>query len=62
MNDQHGDLEHENAIDWRELVRIAFVAVAAAAVWFRVWEPFPRVSVLGLAGTLGGGWPIFHEA
>jgi heavy metal translocating P-type ATPase len=62
MDDQHRDQEHEDAIDWRELARIAFVAVAAAAVWFRVWEPFPRVSVLGLAGTLGGGWPIFHEA
>src|SRR5258707_13155235 len=62
MDDQHGDQEHEHAIDWRELVRIALVGVAAAAVWFRVWEPFPRVSVLGLSGTLGGGWPIFHEA
>jgi heavy metal translocating P-type ATPase len=62
MDDQHGNQEHEHAIDWRELVRIALVAVAAAAVWFRVWEPFPHLSVLGLAGTLGGGWPIFHEA
>src|SRR5258707_2408847 len=62
MDDQHGDQEHEHAIDWRELVRIALVGVAAAAVWFRVWEPFPDLSVLGLAGTLGGGWPIFHEA
>src|SRR5258707_4606036 len=62
MDDQHGDQEHEHAIDWRELVRIALVGVAAAAVWFRVWEPFPHLSVLGLAGPLGGGWPIFHEA
>ena len=45
-----------------ELARIGLVAVAAAAVWFRVWEPFARVSVIGLVGTLGGGWPIFHEA
>jgi heavy metal translocating P-type ATPase len=59
----HGhDHEHANTIDWTELARIALVAAAAAAVWFRIWEPFARVSVLGLVGTLGGGWPIFHEA
>ena len=44
------------------LVRIAFVALAAAAVWFRVWEPFPRISVIGIAATLIGGYPIFKEA
>jgi Cd2+/Zn2+-exporting ATPase/Cu+-exporting ATPase len=38
------------------------VAIAAAAVWFHVWEPLPRVSVIGLAATLVGGYPIFKEA
>src|SRR4029077_9082627 len=38
------------------------VALAAAAVWFRIWEPFARVSLIGLIGTIGGGWPIFAEA
>jgi P-type Cu+ transporter len=54
--------EHQHAVEWIELVRIAFVALAAAAVWFRVWEPFPRVSVIGIAATLIGGYPIFKEA
>ena len=36
--------------------------LCAAAVWFRVWEPVARVSVIGLGGTLIGGWPIFDEA
>ena len=58
----HSDHEHEGAIDRRDLVRIACVALAAAAVWYRVWEPVARVSVIGLIGTVGGGWPIFHEA
>src|SRR6202163_273131 len=62
MADEHDDHERAETIDWRELARIAFVALASAAVWFRVWEPFPRVSVIGLLGTLIGGWPIFHEA
>jgi P-type Cu+ transporter len=56
------DSEQEHPFKWTELIRIAFVALAAAAVWFRVWEPFPRLSVLGIAATLIGGYPIFKEA
>jgi heavy metal translocating P-type ATPase len=52
----------EHGIEWLELVRIAFVALAAAAVWFRVWEPFPHISVIGILATLIGGYPIFKEA
>jgi P-type Cu+ transporter len=62
MEDEHDDSERAGTVKWIELARIAFVAVAAAAVWFRVWEPFARVSVIGVVGTIGGGWPIFHEA
>jgi len=58
----HTDSEHEHPLEWTELIRIAFVALAAAAVWFRVWEPFPHLSVLGIAATLIGGYPIFKEA
>ena len=54
--------KHEHALEWPDLARIAFVALSAAAVWFRVWEPFPHVSVIGVAGTLIGGYPIFKEA
>ena len=52
----------EYSIDRLEALRIGFVALCAIAVWFRVWEPFPRISVIGLAGVLIGGWPIFKEA
>ena len=45
-----------------DLIRVAFVAVAAAAVWLRVWEPVPALSVIGLGATLVGGYPIFKEA
>src|SRR6202035_2851927 len=54
--------EHGQKVDWAELVRIAFVALAAAAVWFRLWEPFPHISVVGIAAALIGGYPIFKEA
>jgi cation transport ATPase len=53
---------HEHGFDWMEILRVAFVVVAAAAVWFRVWEPFPRISVVGTLATLIGGYPIFKEA
>ncbi len=56
--------DHEAAerLDMREVGRVVFVAVAAVAVWFRLWEPFGRISVIGLAATVIGGWPIFAEA
>ena len=53
---------HEHALEWPEMLRIVLVAVAAAAVWFHLWEPFARVSVIGVVGLLVGGWPIFKEA
>ncbi|TAN09267.1 MAG: cadmium-translocating P-type ATPase [Burkholderiaceae bacterium] len=52
-----------HVIDRLELARIAFVALAAIAVWFRLWElPFARVSVIGVAGLAIGGWPVAKEA
>ena len=65
LNDPDLSAEHEehgHGVEWAELVRIAFVALAAAAVWFRLWEPFPHVSVIGIVAALIGGYPIFKEA
>jgi heavy metal translocating P-type ATPase len=54
--------DHEHGFELVEVLRVAFVALAAAAVWFHLWEPFHRVSVIGLGATLVGGYPIFKEA
>src|ERR1019366_7401614 len=54
--------DHEHAFELAEVLRVVFVALAAAAVWFHLWEPFHQVSVIGLAATLIGGYPIFKEA
>ncbi len=54
--------ENKYRVEWAELARITLVALAAAAVWFRLWEPFPRISVIGIAAALIGGYPIFKEA
>jgi heavy metal translocating P-type ATPase len=59
-HDDHDD--HEHAFEWPEMVRITLVGLAAAAVWFRLWEPASAFSVVGVAGLLVGGWPIFKEA
>jgi heavy metal translocating P-type ATPase len=64
-NDDHGhddDHDHAHTFDWVEATRIAAVALAAAAVWFRLWEPFARLSVIGIVGLAVGGWPIYKEA
>ncbi len=54
--------ERDHVFNWIEAGRIIIVALAAAAVWFHVWEPLPRVSLIGALGLLIGGWPIFKEA
>jgi heavy metal translocating P-type ATPase len=52
----------EHALSWLAAARIVVVALGAAAVWLHLWEPFARVSLIGVAGVLIGGWPIFTEA
>ncbi|HMF64029.1 MAG TPA: hypothetical protein VK608_08085 [Edaphobacter sp.] len=54
--------EHEHGFELVEVLRVVFVALAAVAVWFHLWEPFHRVSIIGLVATLIGGYPIFKEA
>ena len=34
--------EQDHHLESADIVRIAFVALACAVVWFRVWEPFER--------------------
>src|ERR1700674_1933169 len=60
---EHLEGEHEeHAFEWPEMLRIALVALLAAAVWFRWGEPLRAISVIGVGGLLVGGWPIFKEA
>jgi heavy metal translocating P-type ATPase len=62
MSDEEIRTADEQHLKWTDAVRIAFVAIACVAVWFRVWEPFPRVSVVGLTAALIGMFPILEEA
>lgn len=49
-------------IIWADMARIAFVAACSALVWFRVLEPYPHFSVIGVVGALVGMYPILKEA
>ncbi len=59
---QPEDSDSTHTIDRLEIARILFVALAAAAVWFHLWEPFPHISIIGVVAALIGGWPIFRES
>ncbi len=56
--------EHEesHALNWRDLSRVLFVAIAAIVIWFARGLSIPYISVIGAICTLAGGYPIFHEA
>lgn len=56
------DLEEHTPFSRQEVSRIGFVGVSIVLVWFRAWEPFNNISVIGLIASLVGGWPIFQEA
>ena len=61
-DDDHDHEAHDHGFELQEGIRILLVAVAAALVWFGVWEPFAHVSIIGIAGTLIGIYPILKEA
>jgi Cd2+/Zn2+-exporting ATPase/Cu+-exporting ATPase len=54
--------EHRAALTRADAARIVFLGLCALAAGLRLWEPFPRFSVIGWAGVLIGGWPIYREA
>jgi len=55
-------MAEDHRLEWTDPARIVFVALACAAVWFRIWEPFDRVSLIGLVAALIGMYPILKEA
>jgi heavy metal translocating P-type ATPase len=51
-----------HAVHRGEVYRVAFVAVAAAALWFLGKTPNPYITAIGVICTFLGGFPIFAEA
>src|ERR1039457_3172138 len=54
--------EHHGGIEWLDFARIAFVGAAILATGLRMWQPYPKLDLVGLAAALIGGYPIFREA
>ena len=61
-----GHVSPEHAEDYRldqaELARIALVAVAATGSWFGWWPRLASLDLVGIAGVLVGGYPIYRGA
>jgi heavy metal translocating P-type ATPase len=62
QTDHDDDHEHDHPLNWREISRVLFVAVAAGAVWYLGGASSPLITAIGVVCTLVGGFPIFHEA
>jgi Cu+-exporting ATPase len=45
-----------------DLIRILFVALAAAATWFQIWRPWAKADLVAIVATTIGAYPIFKEA
>ena len=56
-HDHDDSHEHEHGFEIIEVLRVVFVALAAAAVWFRLWEPFPHRGVIGLVARWSAAIP-----
>jgi heavy metal translocating P-type ATPase len=60
--DHGADHEHGQVLNWPDVYRVLFVAVAAGAIWFLGGSRNPYLTGIGVICTLAGGFPIFHEA
>ena len=52
----------EHHLKRNELLRIGFVGLAILAMFLRLWEPFPRFSIIGITATAIGIYPVLREA
>jgi heavy metal translocating P-type ATPase len=59
---EHQDTHERGHIESSDLIRIAVTGIISILVWFRIWEPFSHISLLGILGVLFGGYPIFRES
>lgn len=57
-----GAVQGHAAFERMAILRIGIGVLAAASVWFRLWEPFATFSLIGGLALVFCGWPIFREA
>src|ERR1051325_3124642 len=54
LTKQHEGHEH-GSVARSDLIRICLVGIAVVFCWLRVWEPFPKLDIIGLAAVLDWG-------
>lgn len=57
--EEHG---HENPLNWPDIGRVLFVALAAGVIWFARGSSIPYLNIIGTVCALAGGYPIYREA
>jgi heavy metal translocating P-type ATPase len=61
-HDHDHDVHGQAPFEAMSIARIVVATLGAAATWFKIWEPFPQISVIGAAALLFAGWPVLREA
>src|SRR5580704_15535974 len=56
------EVHEHHGVSRADLIRIALVGMAVFFSWFRVWQPYPRLDLVGLVAVVLGGYPIYREA
>src|SRR5437899_1223950 len=54
--------DEQEGVSRGDLIRIALVGAAVLFCWLRIWQPYPRLDLIGLAAVLARGYPIYREA
>lgn len=49
-------------VEWIDVARIVFVAIAVIACWFGLWKRFAPFDVISIMSAVIGGYPILKEA
>jgi heavy metal translocating P-type ATPase len=62
QGDNEKDHDDGNGLNWRDVNRVVFVSAAAGSLWLLGRSSNPYITAIGVACTLVGGFPIFHEA
>lgn len=56
------EVHEQDGVSKVDLVRIGLVGLAVVLCWFRIWQPYPPLDLVGLFAVLLGGYPIYREA
>jgi heavy metal translocating P-type ATPase len=62
LPEEPNSVHDHTAFESMAIARIAVALAGAAMVWFKVYEPWPQLSLIGVIALVFAGWPILVEA